>query len=226
MKWMSYIVSAAAVIGILLWWQLPNPSEPAESPVYLVHEGSEAISTNSASEVAVTAPRSEVIAENLTIPWEIVFLPDGELLITERPGNVLLLKQGVTIPLEGIRHVGEGGLLGAALHPRFAANNQVYFYQTTETDAGITNRIVRYTLVGEVNDGNAHHAWSGVAGHAGLFSTARELASLLRLLLEGGTLDGTRYLSAEVVDAFLAESVEGQALGWQVPSWAPEGGIP
>ena len=48
----------------------------------------------------------------------------------------------------------------------------------------------RYTLVGEVNDGNAFHAFGGVAGHAGLFSTARELGVLLRLILDGGSYDG------------------------------------
>jgi len=81
----------------------------------------------------------------------------------------------------------------------------------------------RRTLVGEVNDGNAYHAFRGVAGHAGLFSTARELDVLLRLLLNRGELGGHRYLSAGVVDAFLTPQLEGQALGWQVPSYAPPG---
>ncbi|MFO8175113.1 MAG: serine hydrolase [Longimicrobiales bacterium] len=92
----------------------------------------------------------------------------------------------------------------------------------------------RYTLVGEVNDGNAFHAHGGVAGHAGLFSTAGELDLLLRLLLRGGSLPGTggrddeqgagiRLFSSETVDTFLTESIPGQALGWQSPSWAPAG---
>jgi len=81
----------------------------------------------------------------------------------------------------------------------------------------------RYTLVGEVNDGNAWHAWGGVAGHAGLFSTARELSKLLQLLVDRGESGGRRYLRPETVDAFLAPVVEGQALGWQVPGYAPPG---
>ncbi len=77
------------------------------------------------------------------------------------------------------------------------------------------------TLVGEVNDGNAHHAWQGVAGHAGLFSNARELDRLLRLLLSEGERGGRRYISAEVVRDFLTPRTGGQALGWQRPEWAP-----
>ncbi len=81
----------------------------------------------------------------------------------------------------------------------------------------------RYTLVGEVNDGNAWHGWGGVAGHAGLFSTAGDLSTLLQLLLDRGEAGGRRYLRAETVEAFLAPVVEGQALGWQVPAYAPPG---
>jgi len=81
----------------------------------------------------------------------------------------------------------------------------------------------RYTLAGEVNDGNAYHAFGGVAGHAGLFSTAAELDVLLRFLLAEGALDGRRLLSPETVRAFLASTGEEQALGWQLPGYAPEG---
>lgn len=81
----------------------------------------------------------------------------------------------------------------------------------------------RHTLAGDVNDGNAWHAFRGVAGHAGLFSTAADLSILLEVLLGGGERDGRRLVSAGVVDEFLLEHRDGQALGWQVPSWAPPG---
>jgi CubicO group peptidase (beta-lactamase class C family) len=77
------------------------------------------------------------------------------------------------------------------------------------------------TLVGEVNDGNAWHAFGGVAGHAGLFSNARELDALLRILLGGGLAHGRRWVSAAVVERFLASTGDGQALGWQLPPYAP-----
>jgi CubicO group peptidase (beta-lactamase class C family) len=81
----------------------------------------------------------------------------------------------------------------------------------------------RYTLAGEVNDGNAFHAYGGVAGHAGLYSTAREAQRLLQLLMNGGEIGGHRYFKEETVATFLAPALPGQALGWQLPSWAPEG---
>ena len=93
-----------------------------------------------------------------------------------------------------------------------------------EGDADAWDGWRRYTLVGEVNDGNAHHAFGGVAGHAGVFAPAAELHVLLRLLLDDGVAaDGSRFVSAETVARFLAPTGDGQALGWQLPAYAPEG---
>lgn len=81
----------------------------------------------------------------------------------------------------------------------------------------------RYTLVGEVNDGNAWHTFRGVAGHAGLFSSARELGVLLQLLLNHGAYGGRQYLSPRTIETFLASTGDEQALGWRAPDYAPEG---
>lgn len=70
---------------------------------------------------------SEIIADNLEIPWEIAFLPSGELLVTERPGKLVKIGSDRTvIEVLGVRHVGEGGLLGLALHPNFPTNQLLY----------------------------------------------------------------------------------------------------
>ncbi len=90
-------------------------------------------------------------------------------------------------------------------------------------DPNAWNAWRRYTLVGEVNDGNAFHAFDGSAGHAGLFSTAGDLQVLMQLLLDGGEYGGRRYISAGVVESFLAATGDEQALGWQVPDEAPPG---
>lgn len=79
------------------------------------------------------------------------------------------------------------------------------------------------TLVGEVNDGNAYHAFAGVAGHAGLFSTAGELQTLLGVLLDGGSGSSDPSLSTETIASFMTEHVAGQGLGWQLPDYAPAG---
>lgn len=90
-----------------------------------------------------------------------------------------------------------------------------------EGDADSWDSWRQYTLVGEVNDGNAFHAFGGAAGHAGLFSTAEELRVLIQLLLDGGEYEGRRYMATDIVDRFLASTGEGQALGWQIPAYAP-----
>jgi len=93
-------------------------------------------------------PDQATIVENLTIPWGLAFLPDETLLIAERPGNLLHLsfEDGVQsiIEVEGVEHIGEGGLLGIALHPQFENNNWVYLYLTTTVDGGLINRVERY----------------------------------------------------------------------------------
>ncbi|MDH5590764.1 MAG: serine hydrolase, partial [Gemmatimonadota bacterium] len=81
----------------------------------------------------------------------------------------------------------------------------------------------RHTLEGEVNDGNAFHALGGVAGHAGLFSSADDLHILVRLLLDGGVYGGRRYLTAGTVETFLESTGDEQALGWLTPAYAPAG---
>jgi CubicO group peptidase (beta-lactamase class C family) len=73
---------------------------------------------------------------------------------------------------------------------------------------------------GEVHDENAF-ALGGVSGHAGLFSTAHDLARLARMYLNGGTLDGVRIVSAETIRRFTTVQDSGlsnRALGWETPN--------
>ncbi len=96
-------------------------------------------------------PRLTTIAENLEIPWGLVFLPDNNLLVTERPGRVVHInlqsgKQTLVATLPEVVHIGEGGLLGIELHPEFERNNFIYLYYTYQNNGNNTlNRIVRMT---------------------------------------------------------------------------------
>ncbi|MDZ7691344.1 MAG: serine hydrolase [Balneolaceae bacterium] len=72
----------------------------------------------------------------------------------------------------------------------------------------------QYTLRGEVNDGNAWYGANGVAGHAGLFSTAADLQKLVNLLLEKGRYQGEQLISEAAIDTFLTEDRFGNGLGW------------
>jgi CubicO group peptidase (beta-lactamase class C family) len=70
-----------------------------------------------------------------------------------------------------------------------------------------------YSLQGEVHDENAY-ALGGVAGHAGLFSTAADLAVFAQMLLNGGEYNGTRILADSTVALFTTRAAGTRALGW------------
>jgi CubicO group peptidase (beta-lactamase class C family) len=81
----------------------------------------------------------------------------------------------------------------------------------------------QYVLVGETNDGNAWHANGGVAGHAGLFATARDLGVLLDALNAGGATGRAHIVREETVNRFLTLDRYGHYLGWQLPAGLPAG---
>ena len=72
-----------------------------------------------------------------------------------------------------------------------------------------------YPLRGEVDDENAY-ALGGVAGHAGLFGTAGDLAIFAQMLLNGGPYNGMRVVSDSAVRLFTARAAGSRALGWEV----------
>ncbi|MCA0986935.1 serine hydrolase [Guptibacillus algicola] len=77
-----------------------------------------------------------------------------------------------------------------------------------------------YTLVGEVNDGNSFYANGGVAGHAGLFSTARDLAILGQAMLNGGSYGKTSLYDESTFSTFTHPQRFGQGYGFELnKSW-------
>jgi glucose/arabinose dehydrogenase len=91
------------------------------------------------------AARVNTVATGLEVPWEIGFLPNGDALVTERPGRVRLLTAAGHLRRSPVAFVpvsarGEGGLLGLAVDPAFARNRFVYLFYTTA--AGM--RLQRY----------------------------------------------------------------------------------
>jgi CubicO group peptidase (beta-lactamase class C family) len=80
-----------------------------------------------------------------------------------------------------------------------------------------------YVLNGEVDDGNSFYAHGGVAGHAGLFSTAGQLRVLLDMLNADGMVRGRHVLSADVVHRFLTRDRYANYLGWMRSPSLPEG---
>lgn len=86
----------------------------------------------SCQSAAVSAPvRSVPVVGGLEHPWAVAWLPGGDLLITERPGRLRLVRGGVlqAEPIGGVPEVlaaGQGGLLDVAVHPDFATNRWIY----------------------------------------------------------------------------------------------------
>ncbi len=87
-----------------------------------------------------------VVAENLEVPWALAFLPDRSLLVTERAGRLVHLAgmQRKSYPVPGVRHAGEGGLMGLALHPEFERTGWLYLCLTAERGGALENRVERY----------------------------------------------------------------------------------
>lgn len=85
---------------------------------------------------------------NLDVPWEMVFAPDGRIFVTERPGKILIIKDGKLqtepwISLD-VAAVGEGELLGMALDPEFTQNHYAYVAETYLVGVDkLQNRLVR-----------------------------------------------------------------------------------
>lgn len=96
---------------------------------------------------------AQTLATGLDTPWGIAFLPFGDALVTERDSGWVtrVSKHGGKHRIRKLttHHEGESGLMGIALHPRFAESDAfrwVYVYKTTSSD----NRVVRMKYVDEV----------------------------------------------------------------------------
>jgi aldose sugar dehydrogenase len=97
--------------------------------------------------------RPETIARGLEHPWGLAFLPDGRMLVTERPGRVRIITPGgqLSKPLSGVPRVlasGQGGLLDVALDPQFADNRLVYLsYAEPQEDGTAGTAVARGRLL-------------------------------------------------------------------------------
>jgi aldose sugar dehydrogenase len=93
----------------------------------------------------------ETVAKGLQFPWGLAFLPDGRMLVTERPGRLRIVAQDGTLsePIKGVPEVfgqGQGGLLGVALDPKFATNNLIYFAFSEPGEGGAGTVVARAKL--------------------------------------------------------------------------------
>ena len=90
----------------------------------------------------------ETMAEGLSNPWSIAFLPDGDMLVTERPGRVRLIRDGVMAldPIPGVPDVlafNQGGLFDVLPHPEFNSNRVIFLAYAHGTRDANALRIAR-----------------------------------------------------------------------------------
>ncbi len=107
------------------------------------------------NQAAVLSPEPgftiETLLEDLSVPWEIVFLPDKSMLFTERPGRVRLYRKGKLLAtpllqLIDIDSTKKMGLLGLTLHPAFNNNSYLYLAYNYKSNDRSWLRVVRYTM--------------------------------------------------------------------------------
>ena len=115
------------------------------------------------AEAIAQAPQSiepVTLVEGLEHPWGIAWLPDGTMLVTERPGRLRVIREGQLDPnpvpgVPSVLAVGQGGLLDVAVHPQFAENPWVYFTYASGTARANQTQIARARF-----DGSALSDWT------------------------------------------------------------------
>lgn len=145
-----WIVLAAIILVAGAAAQQPQPAPRPGITVPPLGDGPFVMDTGEQHKIRVV-----VVTRGLSHPWSLVFLPGGDMLITERAGRLRIVRNGVLDPkpVAGIPEVRAQGLMGLmdlALHPRFSENKLIYFtYHKPSGTAGVI------TLARGRWDGNA-----------------------------------------------------------------------
>src|SRR5215813_12150796 len=97
--------------------------------------------------------RVVTMVEGLDSPWSMVFLPGGDILVTERPGRLRRITNGKLQdePIGGLPEIQfgtHGGLLDVALHPNFEKNQLIYLSYSKGGEKGVTTAVWRGRLEG------------------------------------------------------------------------------
>src|SRR5262245_6541948 len=92
--------------------------------------------------------RVVTLADGLDSPWSMAFLPNGDILFTERPGRLRIIRGGKLQeqPIAGgpkAQFGTHGGLLDVTLHPNFAQNNWIYLAYSKAGERGVTTAVAR-----------------------------------------------------------------------------------
>ena len=98
--------------------------------------------------------RIVTVVEGLERPWSMAFLPGGDMLVTEKPGRLRVVRDGVLLqtPVSGLPEIyatGQAGLLDVVAHPDFSSNRQVYLtYSKPQGGNESTTAVIRGRYIG------------------------------------------------------------------------------
>ncbi len=210
------------------------------------------VTTSQLTNAPENEQKKQIVAENLNIPWEITFLPDSSYLVTQRPGQLVRItndKQKQVIPIQGVAHQGEGGLMGLALSPEFSSNNWIYLYLTSQNDQNLINRVERYTLnldnnqltnrtiiINNIPGANYHdggrikfgpdkllYISTGDAGQTNLAQNINSLAGKILRINQDGSIPSNNPFNNEIY-SYGHRNVQGFAWDQNGNMWATEHG--
>lgn len=127
-------------IGLLIYWIMPTNADQST------------VTVTDYRDLPVREAMVTEIVDGLDAPWAFTWLPNGNILMTERFGTLRLIEDGVLNPnpIEGVPDVfasGQGGLLDITIHPDFETNNFVYLSYAHGTQEGNRLRVARAKLV-------------------------------------------------------------------------------
>lgn len=98
--------------------------------------------------------RVVTVADGLIRPWSMAWLPNGDMLITEKPGRLRIVRDGNLLPdpVPGVPEVvdqGQGGLFDVLPHPDFASNNVLFISYAKPVEGGSTTSVLRGTFAND-----------------------------------------------------------------------------
>lgn len=188
------------------------------------------------------APKVEVFAAGLQVPWALAFAPDGRLFFTERPGRVRVISGGQlqAAPVAQLPAVetAESGLMGLALDPAFQNSGFIYVMYTLRDQAGnLSNRVSRLTErqgtagnevvlldnlpAGSIHDGGRIkfgpdgklYITQGETGNTSLSQNLNSLGGKILRINPDGSVPGDNPFTGSPVYSFGHRNPEG--LAWQ-----------